>query len=73
VLGTARGGKEVTLMHAEVFQIAAVAVVVVAWYAADSYSRRMRRAAKRSRAARVMQDDERAELIDADALSASDD
>lgn len=60
-------------MQADALQVAAVAVVAIAWVAADGYARRMRRQLKRSRAVRREPPEEPRELLDANALSASDD
>jgi predicted Co/Zn/Cd cation transporter (cation efflux family) len=70
---TVAGGREVTLVQGEIVQVAAVAVVAAVWFAADGYSRRMRRQANRSRVHQVRTVVERGEVIDAHALSASDD
>jgi hypothetical protein len=71
--GAAAGGKEVALVQGEVVQVAAVAVLAAAWFGADAYSRKMRRQANRSRLHHVPSSFERGEVIDANALSASDD
>lgn len=60
-------------MHAEALQVAAVVAAAIVWLVADGFSRRMRRQAKRYRAQRGESSEERRELMDANALSASDD
>ena len=68
-----RGEKGVTLVNGEAFQVAAVAVVVIAWCSADGYSRRMRRKARRYRIEQIESQEQSQELLDAQAPSASDD
>jgi hypothetical protein len=70
--GTAAGGEEVTLVSADVAQVAAVAVLAAAWFAADGYSRRLRRRTVQVHRRPVQRFTER-EVVDASALSASDD
>lgn len=61
-------------MNGETALIAAVAVVVAGWVVADGYARRVRRRTRRlSRHKDEPWREERAELLDTNSLSASDD
>ena len=63
----------VPVMQPDVIQLVAVAVLVAIWFAADRYSRQMRRQTRRARVHRPEPVEEQRELMDASTLSASDD
>jgi len=61
-------------VDAGVLQVAAVVVLVVVWFVADGFARTKRRqSTKRARSVRVRPVVERSEVLDGNALSASDD
>lgn len=60
-------------MDAEVLETAAVVLLFVGWFIADGFARTRRRPSRRSRGVRVRPVEERAEILDPHALSASDD
>lgn len=61
-------------MNGEIAYVAAVAVVAAVWVVADGYARRVRRQTRRlGRHEDESWREERAELLDANSLSASDD